>query len=157
MAWRDTLVGLREELAQVRADRRRRADEEQAELMKARDGMSRLSESLGVSGLLSEMNATLLNGAGEVETIVSWDADDDSGPDEDGRDYEQVLDDDEDDYDELITTVLSWDEDGEREIAVEVVLTEHGPALHVNGVDIRPDRDALEQALVEAFRDELEV
>jgi hypothetical protein len=29
--------------------------------------------------------------------------------------------------------------------------------VQVNGVDIRPEREALEQALVEAFREELEL
>ena len=158
MAWRDTLVELREELAHVRADRRQQASEEQAELLKIRDELSRLSDSLGISGLLSEMNATLLDGTGEIETIVSWDSD---GGDAESNenDYEADLEDDEDDDDEgeLITAVLSWEEDGEREIAVEVVSTQDGTALQVNGVDIRPERAALEQALVEAFRDELEV
>ena len=63
----------------------------------------------------------------------------------------------EDDDEEAITNILSWDEDGDREIAVEIILDEEGVSLQVNGVEIRPEREALEQALVEAFRDELEL
>ena len=51
---------------------------------------------------------------------------------------------------------MIWDEAGEREIAVDLGLSEDGTYLQVNGVDIRPEGEALEQALVEAFRDELE-
>ena len=53
--------------------------------------------------------------------------------------------------------MLSWEEAGDREIAVEVVSDSEGISLQVNGVEIRPEREALEQALVEAFRDELEL
>ena len=101
------------------------------------------------------MNSTLLEGKGVIENIVSWDSVDE-GSDEDEDDAEFETEDEQDEV-EVITIVLTWEEAGQREIAVEVVSTEHGPALQVNGVDIRPERDALEQALVEAFRDELEV
>ena len=53
--------------------------------------------------------------------------------------------------------MVSWDEDGEREIAVEVVIAEDGVSLQVNGIDIRQTREALEAGLLEAFRDELEL
>jgi hypothetical protein len=104
--------------------------------------------------MLSEMNATLLDGKGDVETVVSWDADEDDA--EEGEDGPDSLDDDEDE-DDAVTTILLWEESGEREVVVDVISAEGGTSVQVNGVDIRPDRDALEQALVEAFRDELEL
>ena len=52
---------------------------------------------------------------------------------------------------------MIWDEAGEREIVVDLGLSEDGTYLQVNGVDIRMEAEALEQALVEAFRDELEL
>ena len=64
--------------------------------------------------------------------------------------------DDEDDSD-VITTVLSWDEAGELEIAVDLGLSEEGTYLQINGIEIRPEREALEKGLVEAFRDELDL
>ena len=155
MAWRDTLVELRNELTQMRAERQQQAADAAAGLRKIREELSQTGDVLGISELLSEMNATLLEGKGAVETIVSWDADRE-GPDGDEKNLEFEPEDDPDDED-VITTVLTWEEDGEREIAVEVVSTEQGSALQVNGVVIRLERDALEQALVDAFRDELEV
>ena len=155
MPWQDTLVNLRSELAQVRAERQQQANDAEAELQKVRGELSQTLDTLGISGLLSEMNSTLLEGKGAIETMVSWDSDDEgSDEDEDDADFETE---NEEGEEEIITTVLTWEEAGQREIAVEVVSTEQGPALQVNGVDIRLERDALEDALVEAFRDELEV
>ena len=65
-------------------------------------------------------------------------------------------DDDEDQYD-AITHALSWEEFGDREIEVELVLAEDGASILVNGVEVRPEREALEMALLEAIRDELEL
>ena len=64
--------------------------------------------------------------------------------------------DDEDDGD-VITTVLSWDEGGELEIAVDLGLSDEGTYLQINGIEIRAEREALEKGLVEAFRDELDL
>ena len=161
MAWQDTLNDLREELADVRLGRLQRAEDDEAKLVKSHQEMAALSDSLGIGQLLSEMNTTLLEGRGEIETLVSWDQESDGGDSESDSDddigfNEPGPDNDEDD-EETITNLLSWDEDGDREIAVEVILDEEGISLQVNGVEIRPERDALEQALVEAFRDELEL
>ena len=151
MAWRDTLGSLREQLAEVRAERQRQAAAEDAEIQQQREELSGLATSLGINQLLNEMNATLLNGQGELETIVSWEAPAEGDDDDldDGNDTEEEGD--------LVATILTWDEAGEREIAVDLGLSEDGTYLQVNGVDIRLEAEALEQALVEAFRDELEL
>lgn len=152
MAWRDTLGRLREELADVRAERQRQAAADDAEIQNQREELSKLATSLGINQLLNEMKATLLNGQGELETIISWETPAD-GDDEDVNDR----DDSEEEEGDLIASILIWDEAGEREIAVDLGLSEDGTYLQVNGVDIRPEGEALEQALVEAFRDELEL
>ena len=149
MAWRDTLGRLQEELAEVRAQRRRLAAAEDAEIQKQREELSRQATSLGINQLLNEMKATLLNGEGDIETIVSWEAPDDEDID--------VGDNIEEEEADLIATILTWEEAGEREIAVDLGLGEDGTYLQVNVVDIRLETDALERALVEAFRDELEL
>lgn len=151
MAWRDTLRSLREELAEVRAERRRQAEADEAEAQRAREELSRLAGSLGIVQLLNEMNESLLEGKGDIETIVSWEA-----PAEEADLAGDDSDEDEDDTDG-IATILVWEEAGEREIAVDLGLGEQGIYLQVNGVDIRQETEALEQALVEAFRDELEL
>jgi len=75
MAWRDSLAELKEELANIRAERLSQASDEDAEIEKEREELSRLADSLRVSELLSDMNRTLLDGQGTVEKIVSWEVD----------------------------------------------------------------------------------
>jgi len=157
MTWRETLEGLKQELTDVRAVRQRRVEEDEAGLKKERDDLSRMSRELGLDGLLAEMNATLLDGKGEIETIVGWesrgeDPDLDAGISMNGDEP------DEDDEDtDVITTILSWEEGGEMEIAVDLGLSDEGIYLQINEIEIRPEREALEKGLIEAFRDELDL
>ena len=148
MAWQDSLAELKGELAEVRAERRRLAEEEEADIRREREEISKMAEELAVSALLEDMNTVLLDGAGEVETIISWE-----------EEEEDIVIDGEEDEEEgdAIAAILSWDEGGEREIAIDVGVSDDGPFLQVNGVDIRPEREALEAALMQAFRDELEI
>ena len=60
MAWRDTLLTLRDELAEVRAERQRRAAAEDAELQATRGELARLADSLGIPELSSGRFVTLL-------------------------------------------------------------------------------------------------
>ena len=157
MTWRDTLEGLKQELTEVRTQRQRRVEEEDAGLQKERDDLSRMAKDLGVDELLAEMNATLLDGKGEIETIIGWESND-GDPDLDGvisMNGDEPDDDDEDT--DVITTILSWEEGGEMEIAVDLGLSDEGIYLQINEIEIRPERDALEQGLIVAFRDELDL
>lgn len=151
MAWRESLLELKEELAEVRAERRREHDERETELERQRGELSRLADSLGISSLMADMNATLLDGSGDVETIISWEPE---GGEEDDPVFEGEEEEEEAD---VISVILSWDEAGEREVSIDLGVTDNGTYAKVNGVDIRPEREALESALVQAFRDELEV
>jgi len=161
MTWHDTLQGLKQDLIEVRAQRQRRIEEAEAGLKKERDDLSLMSNNLGVEELLAEINATLLDGKGEIETIVGWESDDDedldlaSGLKIIDVDPEGPEDDDEDT--DVITTILSWDEGGDLEIAVDLGLSNEGIYLQINEIEIRPEREALEQGLIEAFKDELEL
>jgi len=157
MTWRDTLEGLKQELTEVRTQRQRRVEEEDAGLQKERDDLSRMAKDLGVDELLAEMNATLLDGKGEIQTIIGWESDD-GDPDLEG--VISMNGDEPDDGDEdtdVITTILSWEEGGEMEIAVDLGLSDEGIYLQINEIEIRPERDALEQGLIVAFRDELDL
>jgi len=157
MTWRDTLEGLKQELTEVRTQRQRRVEEEDAGLQKERDDLSRMAKDLGVDELLAEMNATLLDGKGEIQTIIGWESDV-GDPDLDGvisMNGDEPDDDDEDT--DVITTMLSWEEGGEMEIAVDLGLSDEGIYLQINEIEIRPERDALEQGLIVAFRDELDL
>ena len=157
MTWRETLEGLKEDLNEARAQRQKQVDEDEAGLKKERDGLSQTARELGVDGLLAEMNATLLDGKGEVETIVGWESSDEDLDIDPGISMNGGEPDDEDDDTDAITTILSWNEGGEMEIAVDLGLSDEGIYLQINEIEIRPEREALEQGLIEAFRDELEL
>ncbi len=156
MAWQDTLQSLQTELAEVRAERLRQAKIEEGERQSERQRLVDLATSLEINQLIEDMNQVLLRREGSVEVYSSWDPPEDKP----GDDLEILrLADDEDDEDDAdyISAVLTWDEDGEKEIAVDLGLSEEGLYLQINGIDIRPEREALEQALLEAFREELQV
>ena len=154
MAWRDTLQGLRDDLAEMRAQRQRESQAEEEEQQAQRVELRRIAESMGLAGLLEEMNSVLLNGQGKVENISSWEEEFEEEENESMLMLDGLEDLDESDY---ISSMLTWDEDGEREIAVDLAFGEQGIALMVNEVDIRPEQEALEQALVSAFREQLEL
>ena len=156
MTWRETLEGLKEELTNIRAQRQSRVDEEAAGLQKEREDLSNRARDLGINELLAEMNNTLLDGNGAIETIVGWVTADDDLELEPGISMNGEEPDEDDDTD-VITTILSWEEDGDLEIAVDLGLSDDGIYLQINEIEIRPERVALEQGLIEAFRDELEL
>lgn len=155
MAWRDTLINLRDELAEARLRRLLQIREEDARIEQSRVELREQAASLGIAQLLADINVILLAEGGTLETFVSW---------EEASDEYQDLglnllnqDDDGDDEAEEICFALSWEEDGDRAIEIELGLTEGALYLMVNGVETRPERDALELAVVEAFREELEL
>ena len=149
MAWLDSLSVLKEELAGVRAERLSQTSVDEAEIQEERDELSRLAESLAVSDLLAEMNATLLDGQGSVEKIVSWESDEEVDGDQDADPEEENAD--------VIALILTWEERGERELAIDLGVTDDGIYVQVNGIEVRAEREALEPALLQAFREELEL
>jgi len=150
MAWRDVLNELKSELAELRSQRSRKAEDDQVEIDRQRRELTQLAGTLQVTQLLEEMNSTLLDGKGTLEKIVSWEP-----PEEGSEEFD--LDDESVEEADVITGILSWDEGGDRELAVDLGIGDDGTYLQVNNVDIRPEREALEQALLEGFRDELEL
>ena len=149
MAWLDSLSELKQELAAVRAERLSQSSAEEAQIQKEREELSRLAESLAVSDLLAEMNTILMDGQGSVERIVSWESDEDD-------DFHEEANIDEEDAD-VIALILTWEERGERELAIDLGVTDDGIYVQVNGIEVRAEKEALEPALLQAFRDELEL
>ena len=147
MAWRDTLIELKAELAEIRTQRQQQAKEDQAEIDRQRTELTHLANTLQISQLLEEMNTSLLDGTGKVEQDISsepveGDAED---SDLDELDVEEA---------DVISAFRIWED---RELVVDLGISDNGTYLQVNNVDIRPEREALEQALLEGFRDELDV
>ena len=157
MTWHETLEGLKQDLAEVRAQRQRRLEAEDAELQKERDDLSQVAQTLGIGELLAEMNATLLDGKGNIETIVGWESTPEGLELDPGIGMNGDEPGDGEPDTDVVTTILSWDERGEMEIAVDLGLSDDGIYLQINEIEVRPEREALEQGLIEAFRDELEL
>jgi hypothetical protein len=158
MAWQDTIESLQIELAAVRAERRRQSELAEAARQDQRQQLTRMAQSLEISRLIDDMNSVLLQGTGQIEAYSSWDLPDQELKDapEDDMEILRMADQDEEEAD-YVSTVLTWEEDGECEIAVDLGIAEDGIYLQVNEIDIRLEREALELALVEAFREELQV
>lgn len=146
MAWRDSLEQLKAELTQARATRMERLEAYDQEVAAEREELLSRHDSLNITSLVLEMNEVLLDGQGEVETTVEW---------ETGEEEEEPIYDDE--TADVISTALSWDEGEELEVVVELAMLDEGISLMVNGVQIRQDRNALERALIDAFREQLQL
>ena len=135
MAWRDSLEQLKAELTQARATRMERLEAYDHEVAAEREELLSRHDSLNITSLVLEMNEVLLDGQGEVETTVEW---------ETGEEEEELIYDDE--TADVISTALSWDE-GEE-------LDAEGQAIYDQ---IRQDRNALERALIDSFREQLQL
>lgn len=146
MAWRDSLEQLKAELTQARATRMERLEAYDQEVAAEREELLSRHDSLNITALVLEMNEVLLDGQGEVETTVEW---------ETGEEEEELVYDDE--TADVITTALSWEEGEELEVAVELAMLDEGISLMVNGIQIRQDRNSLERALIDAFREQLQL
>ena len=155
MAWLDTLQALKTELDDTRRQRKEQASEAEQQRRVQREELSQIAESLGIASLVADMNRVLLQDSGTLDSYSSWEPSQETSP----SPLPMLAGDDEDDEEEAdyISAELTWDEDGEREIAVDLGIGEDGVYLQVNGIDTRIEREALELALIEAFRDELQV
>ena len=146
MPWRESLLQLKQELTAARANRLERLEAFDRQVEAEREELKSRQEALQIAALVAEMNEVLLEGQGRAETTVEWESEDD-----------EDLFEGEDDMADVITTSLTWDEGEELEVVVELVMLDEGLALMVNGVQIRQDPDALERALIAAFREQLEM
>lgn len=145
MPWRDSLLQLKEEMSTARASRLERMEAFDRQVAAEREELLARQESMQVTALVTEMNEVLLDGQGQVETTVEWETEDEDR-------FEG-----EDDMADVISTALTWDEGEELEVLVELVMLDDGLTLLVNGMQIRQDTDALQRALLNAFREQLEI
>ncbi len=145
MPWRDSLLQLKEEMSTARASRLERMAAFDRQVAAEREELLARQESMQVTALVTEMNEVLLDGQGQVETAVEWETEDEDR-------FEG-----EDDMADVISTSLTWDEGEELEVLVELVMLDDGLTLLVNGVPVRQDPDALQRALLNAFREQLEI
>ena len=145
MPWRDSLLQLKEEMSTARASRLERLEAFDRQVAAERGELLARQESMQIAALVAEMNEVLLDGQGQVETTVEWETESEDR-------FEG-----EDDMADVISTALTWDEGEELEVLVELVMLDDGLTLLVNGMQIRQDSDALQRALLNAFREQLEI
>ena len=145
MPWRDSLLQLKEEMSTARASRLERLEAFDRQVAAERGELLARQESMQIAALVAEMNEVLLDGQGQVETTVEWETESEDR-------FEG-----EDDMADVISTALTWDEGEELEVLVELVMLDDGLTLLVNGMQIRQDPDALQRALLNAFREQLEI
>ena len=153
MDWSEELRTLRGEIDSLRRERQRQAEEEEVIRQQHRAETKTLFQTLHIEQALGEMNKALLDGVGDLEVFA---------PGEPGGDLPEGQDDEDEmaeaeveEESESMAGILTWEEGGSREIEVDLGITESGPYLEVNGTDIRVEEEAIRQALIRAFKDEM--
>ena len=151
MDWKDTLVNLKSDLADARSKLRSDWQAIEHDLAAQRSELVKQADAIGITDLLSEINTVLLEGLGTISYIKSWEEDSEG----DSRSLDESMDDfDDADY---VSTILSWEESGLCEIAVDIESGEQGIAMQVNEVEIEPQEEPLKSALITAFKEELDL
>ena len=163
MAWRDNLLALRNEVETALARILGEPVEEDSEAVQDRQELYELAASLQVAQLLLDFNEVVLSGTGRVEStsLMEYYDDDDvlyTMEDLDGDDEEE--DDDEGDEEELddneeLRFSLFWDDATECAVDVELGKSNGRIYMLVNGEEVRPQREVLETAVLDAFRAEM--
>lgn len=149
MDWRDTLVNLKADLSEAREKLSADWQATEDDLAVQRLELVNQADAMGIDNLLSGLNTVLLDGQGTISYLKSWE--------EESDDASPGLDESMDDFDDAdyVSTILNWEESGLCEIAVDVELGEQGISVQVNEVEIRPEQEYLELALITAFKEEL--
>ena len=151
MDWRDTLVNLKADLSEAREKLSADWQATEDDLAVQRLELVNQADAMGIANLLSGLNSVLLDGQGTISYLKSWE--------EESDDASPGLDESMDDLDDAdyVSTILNWEESGLCEIAVDVELGEQGISVQVNEVEIRPEQEYLELALITAFKEELDL
>ena len=157
MNWKETIESLLPEIALIREERERIIADEESERDTGRAQITAIASDLEIMSLLENINRTIFGNSASIECSQSWNTDDATATNDSNtqipEDYE------EEDGIDYVSTILSWDEqtkgESEREIAVDIGISVNGIYLQVNEIDVRPERTAVENALVEALREEI--
>tara|TARA_A100001037_G_scaffold278983_1_gene280357 strand:+ start:3940 stop:4389 length:450 start_codon:yes stop_codon:yes gene_type:complete len=145
--WHNNLEQLAQELSEAREDRDRLIAETDKANAQFQEEIENQVNNLEIETLLIEMNNKLLTKTGSVTSSKSWEepiaSDDES---------EEELDDG-----DFISVLLEWEENGEREIAVDLGRDDSGLYLEVNGHEIPMEKESLQAALLYAIKEELDL
>jgi hypothetical protein len=158
MAWRDDLLALKKDLDTALARTMGEPVDEDPDSEREREELYQLAASLQVAQMLVDLNEAVLGGAGRVESTSLMDYYDDDDEVFEMED-EDELEEDEGTLEEGVEVRFSlvWDDVTECAVDVELGKTNGRICLLVNGEEVRQQREVLETAVLDAFRDEMDL
>ena len=148
--WNEKLNLAASELESAREKRDDLMKETEAAIIRYQVEIETLFTELDVEKLLNDMNKVLFSGSGSLQVTKSWEDSSSADTEESEEDDEEVQDTD------FISCVLEWEENGERELAVDVGRDESGLYIEVNGHEISMDEETLQAAVLYAVKEELD-
>ena len=148
--WNEKLNLAASELESAREKRDDIIKETEAAIIRYQVEIETLFTELDVEKLLNDMNKVLFSGSGSLQVTKSWEDSSSADTEESEEDDEEVQDTD------FISCVLEWEENGERELAVDVGRDESGLYIEVNGHEISMDEETLQAAVLYAAKEELD-
>ncbi|MAR30693.1 MAG: hypothetical protein CL884_00475 [Dehalococcoidia bacterium] len=148
--WNEKLNLAASELESAREKRDDLIKETEAAIIRYQVEIETLFTELDVEKLLNDMNKVLFSGSGSLQVTKSWEDSSSGDTEESEEDDEEVQDTD------FISCVLEWEENGERELAVDVGRDESGLYIEVNGHEISMDEETLQAAVLYAAKEELD-
>ena len=148
--WNEKLNLAASELESAREKRDDLIKETEAAIIRYQVEIETLFTELDVEKLLNDMNKVLFSSSGTLQVTKSWEASSSGDTEESEEDDEEVQDTD------FISCVLEWEENGERELAVDVGRDESGLYIEVNGHEISMDEETLQAAVLYAVKEELD-
>jgi len=149
--WNEKLNLAASELESAREKRDDLIKETEAAIIRYQVEIETLFTELDVEKLLNDMNKVLFSGSGSLQVTKSWEDSGSADTEESEEDDEEVQDTD------FISCVLEWEENGERELAVDVGRDESGLYIEVNGHEISMDEETLQAAVLYAVKEELDL
>ena len=148
--WNEKLNLAASELESAREKRDDLIKETEAAIIRYQVEIETLFTELEVEKLLNDMNKVLFSDSGTLQVTKSWEDSSSGDTEESEEDDEEVQDTD------FISCVLEWEENGERELAVDVGRDESGLYIEVNGHEISMDEETLQAAVLYAAKEELD-
>ena len=148
--WNEKLNLAASELESAREKRDDLIKETEAAIIRYQVEIETLFTELDVEKLLNDMNKVLFSGSGSLQVTKSWEDSSSADTEESEEDDEEVQDTD------FISCVLEWEENGEKELAVDVGRDESGLYIEVNGHEISMDEETLQAAVLYAVKEELD-
>jgi len=149
--WNEKLNLAASEIESAREKRDDLIKETEAAIIRYQVEIETLFTELDVEKLLNDMNKVLFSGSGSLQVTKSWEDSGSADTEESEEDDEEVQDTD------FISCVLEWEENGERELAVDVGRDESGLYIEVNGHEISMDEETLQAAVLYAVKEELDL